>query len=127
MIMLRARLPTEQLNAKQKNALAKEIRSQCIEQTKQYEMDLDTIPIYILHTRYGFTIEQIEEFYSLLFTEREEMKKYFEPTIGEADSDIDVFAMRYLLKEDGIDVEKMYNDRQQHNLVVSITKGSGKD
>ena len=127
MIMLKARLPTEQLNAQQKNALAKEIRCQCIEQTKKYEVDLDTIPIYILHTRYEFTKEQIEEFYSLLFTEREEMKKFFEPTIGETESDIDVFAMRYLLKEDGIDVEKMYHEQEKHNFVVSIAKGSGQD
>lgn len=82
-------------------------RQQCIEQLRQYEMELDSVVLYLLHTEFDeWGKKKIEKFYHRLFEAREAMKAEFGET---DDSMIGEYAMRWLLKQDGIDVEEMFS------------------
>jgi len=83
-----------------------EARKQCIEQLRQYEMELDSVALYVLHTKFGFGKKRLERFYDMLFEEREAMKAEFGKT---DDATIGEYAMRWILKEQGIDVEEMFS------------------
>lgn len=111
------------LSAKQKRAMDIEIRRQCVEITKEYEVDLDTIPIYILHKHFGFGKKRIEQFYKLMHEEKKQMKERFASDQSATDeSDIDVVAMRFFLKQDGIDVQEMYDELEDSKFIVKFTK-----
>lgn len=82
-----------------------EVRKACVEICNKFEVDYDTMMIYILHFAYGFGNKRIREFHRTLIKEREELKKWYSAEIGQNESDIHFFAMRQKLKDKGIDVE----------------------
>ena len=99
------------LTANEKRKLVREIRTECVNQTRQYEIQLDSVMLYALHTfpkaKYGK--KKLEEFYEFYFAMRREMQERFQ-----VDEDDD-FAIDYFLKQDGIDVEAMYKALDQED------------
>lgn len=89
----------------EKKARDAEIRQACLNICNKFEIDYDTVMIYILHFYYGFGDKRIREFHRTLIKEREEMKKWYSADKGQNESDIHFFAMRQKLKDKGIDVE----------------------
>lgn len=116
---MKAKIP-HQLSSQQQKALEAEIRRQCVDVTKQYELDLDTIAIYILHTKYGFGKKRLQEFYMALHEERKQIQAYYK---GERNDNTAEVAMRYRLRADGIDVAKMYERETDNRFVVKLNKG----
>lgn len=86
-----------------KEIVAKEARQQLVVQEKQYVMDMDTAVLWVLHTKYGFGEKRLKQFYSDLFDEHLRMRQYY-------DMD-DLYPERYKLKEIGVDIEQMYNEK----------------
>lgn len=80
-----------------------EIRKQCVEICNKFEVDYDTVMIYILHYYYGFGLKRIKEFHKTLIQERNELKEFYRA--DDKDPDIHFYAMRQKLKSEGIDVE----------------------
>lgn len=93
-----------------------EARLQCIEQLRQYEMELDSTVLFVLHTEFGFGKGRLERFYDMLFEKREAMKAEFGET---DDATIGEYAMRYILKEQGIDVEEMFS-RHKSRFIAKV-------
>jgi predicted subunit of tRNA(5-methylaminomethyl-2-thiouridylate) methyltransferase len=91
-------------------------REQCIEQLRQYEMELDSVTLYVLHTEFGFGKQRLERFYHKMFELREAMQAEFGET---DDSTIGEFAMRHLLKNEGIDVEEMFS-RHKSRFIAKV-------
>lgn len=102
---MKAIVPTK-TTVKQKKAMEVEIRRQCVEQTRKYETELDAVMLFVLHTEFGFGKQRLEKFYDKLFSVRREMQERFQ--MGEDDD----FAIDYFLKQDGIDVQAMYNAQE---------------
>lgn len=109
-----------QLSNREWKALEREIRKQCVEKTTEYEFRLDTVWLYLIHTELGVGKRKISEFYDKVFTERENMKQRFMPDEGDAE-DLSEFAMAYKLKQDGIDIAKMFNEHE-HKLKSELKK-----
>lgn len=93
----------------QRKAMLSEIRRQCVENTRKYEVELDSVVLYILHRHFGFGKKRLLRFYEAMYRERREMQDFFMDDDGEC---IAEYAMRAELKKDGIDVEKMYTDQE---------------
>ena len=80
-----------------------EIRKQCVAICNKFEIDYDTVMIYILHYYYGSGLKRIKEFHKTLIKERNELKEFY--MADDKDADIHFYAMRQKLKAEGIDVE----------------------
>lgn len=89
-------------------AMQAEIRQQCLEQTEQYEAQLDVVTLYALSQVFGFGKVRLERFYNEMFKLREEMKNRYGNGEDEGMGD---FAMFVRLKEKGVDVQKMYEEQ----------------
>ena len=90
---MKAKIPFR-LSAAEKKALDEEIRRQCVDVTGQYELDLDTVAIYILHTVFGFGEKRLKRFYSAMFAKRKEIQAYYQ---GERHDNTAEVAMRHRL------------------------------
>ncbi|MBO5701337.1 MAG: hypothetical protein J6S71_02755 [Clostridia bacterium] len=103
----------------QRKAMLSEIRRQCVENTRKYEIELDSVTLYVLHRFFGFGKKRLQLFYSIMFKERKAMQDFFEDEDGEC---IAEYAMRQELRKDGIDVEKMYNEQVDPRKFKVIVK-----
>ena len=113
---MKARTPVN-LTAKDRKAINEEIRRQCIEQTAQYEAELDVVVLYALHNVFGFGKERLERFYREMFKLREEMKQRY----GTSDDDtMGDFAMYVKLKEIGVDVQALYDEQNTQKFKVKV-------
>jgi predicted subunit of tRNA(5-methylaminomethyl-2-thiouridylate) methyltransferase len=100
-------------------AMMPEIRQQCIEQTEQYEAELDVVTLYTLSKIFGFGKKRLDRFYNEMFRLRDEMKERYR--LGDDDSMGD-YAMYVKLKEKGIDVKQMYDSQtESHRFKVKVT------
>lgn len=93
------------MTKEERKAMNAEIRRQCVEICNKFELDYDTMIVYVMHYKYGFGKKRIPELLETIAKEREELKERY--CIDEYNDDTHFFAMREKLKEDGIDVEKM--------------------
>ena len=87
----------------EKRALQKEIQRQCAETCNRFELDYDTMQIYIQFFYKKWTLEEIVDYHRVMVRERNELKEFYEA--DDKDPDIHFFAMRQKLKEKGVDVE----------------------
>ena len=101
------------MTKEERKAMDSEIRKRCVEICNQFELDYDTMAIYILHFYYGFGEKRIREYHKRLVQERAELKEWYSADYGQEDSDIHFFVMRQKLKEKGIDVEKISRELMQ--------------
>lgn len=97
------------LTNKQRKAMISEIRRQCVENTRQYEIEMDSVVLWVLHRCFGFGKKRIQRFYDAYFKERRAMQDFFEDYNGECMAE---YAMREELKKIGVDVERMYNSQE---------------
>ena len=112
------------LNAAKK-AMQKKIRSQCVAQTENYEIEFDTAWIYAIrmttkaaNTPWGK--KRILRTYKAMFEAREKMKEWFLADDGDG---IVETAMRFELRQVGIDVEEMYrNEKQSRRLRANFIR-----
>lgn len=116
---MNVRLP-EKMTARQARSLDAEIRRQCVAKTRQYELLMDTCLLYVLHilpqTRFGK--KKLKCVYDALFTVRKEMQERYQCSVGDNMGD---YAMFCKLKEDGIDVEEMFNEHE-HRFKAKVTR-----
>lgn len=113
---MKSRVPVG-LTAKDRKALNEEIRRQCIEQTEQYEVQLDVVVLYALHSVFGFGKERLERFYREMFKLRKDMKARYGTS---ADDTMGDFAMYIKLKEMGVDVQKLYDEQNVQKFKVKV-------
>ena len=98
------------MTKEERKAMDVQVRLACVEACEKYEIDYDTMAIYILHEYYGFGPKRIREYHENLIREREELKRWYGADYGQNETDIHFFAMREKLKKDGIDVEKLRDE-----------------
>lgn len=114
---MKARLPrVRQIPDSTLKDIKIEARAQCIEQLRQYEMELDSVVLYVLNTEFGFGKGRLERFYHKMFEQRTAMQNEFGET---DDSTIGEYAMRWILKEKGIDVEEMFS-RHKSRFIAKV-------
>lgn len=105
---MKAHIPPK-LSKQQQDALDKEIKRQCVEINAQYERDYETVIIWTLYNILELEKDEILEFYKAMVSERQRMKEWYKSDIN-PDDGIDLFAMRFKLKENGIDVDEIINE-----------------
>lgn len=98
------------MNKQEKKAMDKEIQRRCVEICNEFELDYDTIQIYILHFYKKWGKKQIMDFHKVMVQERNELKNRYSADYGEEDPRIHFFAMRQQLKDKGIDVEAIRDE-----------------
>lgn len=115
---MKARI-TRNLSKNEIKAIMPEIRQQCVEQTEQYEVELDAVTFYTLNNVFGFGKKRLGRFYSEMFRLRNEMKERYKMGDDESMGD---YAMYSKLKEKGIDVKQMYDEQSEgHRFKVKVT------
>lgn len=85
-----------------KDIIMAEIDKRILERERQAAIDLDTVAIWVLYTKYGWGKERLKKFYSAMFEEHYNMRQHYEID--------DLYPERYKLKEKGIDVEAWYDE-----------------
>ena len=99
------------MTKQERKAMDREIRKRAVEICNEFELDYDTVQIYMLHfykPKWGK--KQITDFHKAMVQERNELKKRYSADYGEEDPRIHFFAMRQKLKEKGIDVEAIRDE-----------------
>ena len=120
---MKARIP---LSSNQKQAMIREVRRQCVEQTEQYELSLDAVYIYTLLEsaplkRIRLGRKRIQQIYNDMFKLRKEMQERYQ-SADEVDVGIGDFAIIMKLKERGIDIERMYREQADRHKFSVKTK-----
>jgi hypothetical protein len=92
----------------EKRALQKEIQRQCAATCEQFELDYDTMQIFIQFFHQKMPLEEIIDYHKVMVRERNELKAFYEA--DDKDPDIHFFAMRQKLKDKGIDVEAIRDE-----------------
>ena len=116
------------LSVQQQKALDREIREQCVERVKEYEIMLDAALIYALREQLGFGKDRLKRIYDAMFRCREEAKEFYKHKESDgneyrATHDEVAFAMLWELKQIGIDVEAWYNEHGNSNRLQAVYKG----
>jgi hypothetical protein len=83
-------------------AMLNEIHQQCLAADKSFTLDMDTIYLWTLHSKYGWGLKRLKQFYKEVFVEHRRMREFYE-----MDS---TYPERYQLKSKGIDIEAWYNE-----------------
>lgn len=97
--------------------MRREIHRQCIAETEKYEIELDTAWAYAIRKvskeiKRPIGKKLMLRIYKAMFEAREEMKEWYQ---ADEDDGIVETAMRFELRRDGIDVEKMYREEKEHS------------
>lgn len=95
-------------SAEEKRIRTKVIQKECVNVCNKFEVDYDTVMIWILHHYYGFGLKRIKEFHKTMIQERNELKEFY--MADDKDPDVHFYAMRQKLKAEGIDVEAIRED-----------------
>lgn len=115
---MKARIPIT-LSSQERKALEEEVKKQCVETTEQYELDIDTAWVYAIRKRLNIGSKRMAEIYGDMFELRAQMQDFYK---AERNDNIAEFAMRYELKNAGIDVEKMYADNKKNHRFKVVVK-----
>lgn len=82
-------------------AMLHEIHQQCLAADKDFTLDMDTMYLWTLHSRYGWGLKRLKQFYKDVFEEHMRMREFYEMD--------ELYPERHKLKEKGIDVEAWFN------------------
>lgn len=89
------------LNGVAREAMIHEINQQCLVADRAFTLDIDTMVLFTLHTRYGWGKKRLKDFYKAMFDSHLAMREYYATD--------EIYPERIKLKEKGIDVESWYN------------------
>lgn len=96
------------MSKEERKAMHAEIRRQCVEMCSQFELDYDTMIVYVMHYEFGFGPKRIRKLLETIVKERKALKEFY---CDEKYNDNTHFhVMRNWLKNDGIDIEKMQEE-----------------
>lgn len=84
-----------------KEAMNHEVNQQLLKLDKQFTLDVDTMVLWTLHSRYGFGPKRLKQFYKDMFEEHLRMREYYELD--------DLYPERQKLKDIGVDVEAWFD------------------
>jgi len=80
-----------------------EITRQILAQEERFRLDMDASVLWTLHVRFGFGPKRLKEFYKAFVEEYHNMRERFEMD--------DSYPERYKLKQIGVDVEELMNEK----------------
>ena len=95
-------IKTAALSGAGERAVVHEIHQQCLAADKAFTLDMDTLYLWTLHSKYRWGLKRLKQFYKDVFVEHLRMREFYEMD--------DLYPERYKLKEKGIDVEAWYNE-----------------
>lgn len=90
------------LNEVGKKAMLHEIHQQCLIADKAFTLDLDTLYIWTLYNKYGWSKKKLKKFYLDVFSEHLRMREFYEMD--------EMYPERHILKDKGVDIEAWYNE-----------------
>lgn len=82
-------------------AMRHEINQQILEQDKAFTLDIDTMYLWTLHSKYGWGLKRLKQFYRGVFAEHIRMREFYEMD--------EMYPERYKMKEKGIDIEAWFD------------------
>jgi hypothetical protein len=97
------------MSKSQRTAIDREIRDEMLRVTEKYELDFDTILVYVLNKELGLGKKRIKRLYHQLISNRIELRRYYADD-NNSDSDIDIFAMRKQLERKGIYLPQLFDE-----------------
>lgn len=88
-----------------KTAVKDEVKKRVIETSRTYGDDLDSVCLWVLHSRFGFGKKRLRRFYETFSEVYEELLNHYELDIETP------FVCRLWLKQIGVDVEEWNKQR----------------
>lgn len=90
------------LNGPVRSLIRAEISKKLLDMDKQFTIDIDTMVLWTLYSRYGWRKDRLRRFYLSMFDEHMSMRSRYELN--------ELYPERKKLKDAGIDVEAWYNE-----------------
>lgn len=90
------------LNGIGEKAMLHEIHQQCLIADKAFTLDLDTLYLWTLYNKYGWSKKKLKRFYLDVFAEHMRMREFYEMD--------EMYPERHILKDKGVDIEAWYNE-----------------
>lgn len=98
------------LNKAEQKALDQEIKRQIVENDHRFDMDKESMILWMLHTKFGFVPKRLKRAWELFYSESQKLREYY--LLDEGD---EPWISRQKLKEIGCDVEAWYQEWRETN------------
>ena len=106
---MKAKLPRFGGNTAVKKKVQKEIHKELVEANEEYELELDALVLWVLHSVFGFGHVRLSRFYDAVMRERKRLHDYYQPRVSdESDNDIEYHVAKLRLRDYGFDVAQEY-------------------
>lgn len=100
---MKVKIPMK-LSKNQQKAMAKEIDRQIIENSEVFMNNVDAMLLWTLHVEFGFGKKRLEQAFRAFNREYEKMCEFFQMQ--------DAYPAKYKLKEIGVDMEELRNEKK---------------
>ena len=99
------------LNKAEQKALDQEIKRQIVEHDNRFDIDKESMILWMLHTEFGFGPKRLKRAWELFYSESQKLRDYY--LLDEGD---EPWIARQKLKEIGCDVEAWYQEWRETNV-----------
>lgn len=93
------------LNKAEQRALDQEIKRQIVENDRRFDMDKESMILWMLHTEFGFGSKRLKRAWELFYSESQRLRDHY--LLDEGD---EPWISRQKLKEMGCDIETWYQE-----------------
>lgn len=97
------------MSKSQRAAIDREIKDEMLRITEKYELEFDTILVYVLNKELGLGKKRIKRLYHQLINNRLELRSFYADD-NNSDSNIDIFAMKKILEKKGIYLPQLFDE-----------------
>ena len=97
-----------ELNAKEQEALDREIRRQISEDSRRHEAETDSSILWMLHVHFGFGPKRLRKAWELFYEQARALEKHYEMDSGDGG-----WICQRELKDYGCDVEVWYKEWEE--------------
>jgi hypothetical protein len=97
------------MSKSQRAAIDREIKDEMLRITEKYELEFDTILVYVLNKELGLGKKRIKRLYHQFINNRLELRSFYADD-NNSDSNIDIFAMKKMLEKKGIYLPQLFDE-----------------
>ena len=94
-----------QFNKAEQKALDQEIKKQIVEHDHRFDIDKESMILWMLHTEFGFGPKRLRRAWELFYAETLKLREYYL-----MDQEDDGWLARQKLKDIGCDIEEWYRE-----------------
>lgn len=110
---MKARVPIAAVSGSGSAAMMREIRAQCVELNRSYELECDALWLWALHTEKGYGIKRLTDIYDAVLRQRKELHDAYKSDSSLPERDMPYYAARCKLSDYGFSLSEEFQKLNQ--------------